>query len=178
MIKYGEKNDESRSWRKIVVGNEAFVTESGKRLSNKRFANAREKNAIAYTMAFIIDRFFSPRFITCRSQFRLCYRWFFHVPRTRYVNACSSKSTERQKHKTWTMFYLSVLLSHIILVGREDNIFNRNSWKLFNDVSYLRSLKCITIKNNLNLNLTDVIKFMIIEISILFSLKWIIILEK
>ena len=38
MIKYGEKNDESRSWRKIVVGNEAFV----------RFANAREKNTIAY----------------------------------------------------------------------------------------------------------------------------------
>lgn len=171
MIKYGEKNDESRSWRKIVVGNEAFVTESGKRLSNKRFANAREKNTIAYDGIHNRSIFFSAIYYVSFSIPFMLPMIFLYVPRTRYVNACSSKSTERQKHKTWTMFYLSVLLSHIILVGREDNIFNRNSWKLFNDVSYLRSLKCITIKNNLNFNLTDVIKFMIIEISILFSLK-------
>lgn len=45
------------------------------------------------------------------------------------------------------MFYLSLFMYNS--VRHEDNIFNRNSWKLFNDVSYLQSLKCITIKNNL-----------------------------
>lgn len=64
------------------------------------------------------------------------------------------KSMEKQKHKTSTMFYLSVL-SHNS-VRYEDNIFNRNSRKLFNDVSYLQLLKCITIENNLNLNLADI----------------------
>lgn len=64
------RNEQSRSLRKIVVGNEVFVA-SGKRLSNRRFSYEREKNTI------VLDGFHNE--LTFCS---ICYASHFSVPLT------------------------------------------------------------------------------------------------
>lgn len=108
-----QRKNEPRSSRKIiVVGNETFVA-SGKRLSNKRFANAREKNTIAYDGIHNRSIFSTIYYVSFSVPFML--PMIFRVLCTRYVNARSRKSMEKKKHKTSTMFYLSLFMYRIIL---------------------------------------------------------------